>query len=241
MSAEMGTFEAFYASAYQHPWLLWLAILLAAATLVSRRGLDPRLRGYLVLLVVVSPLDAWLTSNLVYGIGALPDAFASFVPLLFVLAGDFRFLFLVVAATPSGGLRIGSRKFAVAAAFTAIVPLASQLIFSLLPASLGSPRFLFLIYEVAFVLLTVFLMCRYGNFREAAWLKPIGRFVVLYYALWASADAIILATGSDLGFLLRVIPNILYYGGLIAAIAAVAPRRQAECSAPHSRSRRRNR
>jgi len=35
-------------------------------------------------------------------------------------------------------------------------------------------------------------------------------------------ERIILATGSDLGFALRVIPNTLYYGGLIAAIGLAA-------------------
>ena len=49
-------------------------------------------------------------------------------------------------------------------------------------------------------------------------------FVLLYYGLWATADAIILFAGSDLGFGLRVVPNLLYYGGLIAAMAWFAPR-----------------
>ena len=35
-------------------------------------------------------------------------------------------------------------------------------------------------------------------------------------------------TGWDLGFGVRVIPNALYYGGLIAAIARFAPTLQAE-------------
>jgi hypothetical protein len=48
---------------------------------------------------------------------------------------------------------------------------------------------------------------------------------MLYYGLWATADVIVLGIGSDLGFLLRVLPNLLYYGGLIAAIALFAPTR----------------
>jgi hypothetical protein len=51
----------------------------------------------------------------------------------------------------------------------------------------------------------------------------VSRFVLLYYGLWATADVIILATGSDLGFALRVVPNVLYYGGLIGAIGRMAP------------------
>lgn len=221
----MGTFEAFYASAYQHPGLLWLAALLAAGVLAARRGLDPLLGRTLAALVGLSLLDAWLTSNHVYGIVALPARFASSVSLFFVLAGDFRFLMLAVAATPAGGLRFEARTLAVAAALTAVAPLSSQAILSLLPDSLAAPRVLFLVYEVAFVMLTLSLMRWHRNLREVAWMRSVSRFVLLYYALWASADVIILATGSDLGFLLRVVPNILYYGGLIAVIALAAPRR----------------
>jgi hypothetical protein len=226
MSAEMGAFETFYASAYQHPGLLWLAALLAAAVLVARRGLDPLLRRYLVALLGLSLLDAWLTSNHVYGVGALPVPFASFVPLFFVLAGDFRFLMLAVAATPNGGVRFEARSLAAAAALTVITPLSSKAILTLLPDSPAAPRVLFLVYEVLFVLLTICLIRWNRNLREAAWMRPVSRFVLLYYALWASADGIILATGSDLGYLLRVVPNVLYYGGFIAMIAVAAPRRR---------------
>ena len=51
----------------------------------------------------------------------------------------------------------------------------------------------------------------------------MSRFVLLYYGLWAAADVILLATRADLGFALRVVPNLLYYGGLIAAIGWFAP------------------
>ena len=47
--------------------------------------------------------------------------------------------------------------------------------------------------------------------------------MVLYYSLWASADLLILTTGLDLGYGLRVVPNLLYYGGLIATLAWLAP------------------
>ena len=60
------------------------------------------------------------------------------------------------------------------------------------------------------------------------WMRQVSQFVLLYYGLWATADAIILAAGSDLGFALRVIPNTLYYGGLIAAIGLAASRASQE-------------
>jgi hypothetical protein len=52
----------------------------------------------------------------------------------------------------------------------------------------------------------------------------VTRFVIAYYALWAAADALILTMGADAAFLLRVLPNVLYYGGLVPAIAWTAPK-----------------
>ena len=66
--------------------------------------------------------------------------------------------------------------------------------------------------------------------RDNPWLRRVSRFVVLYYSLWAASDVILLATGSDLGYALRVVPNLLYYGGLIAVIAWSAPLRSAGTS-----------
>ena len=51
----------------------------------------------------------------------------------------------------------------------------------------------------------------------------MSRFVLLYYGLWAASDVVILATGADVGFGLRVVPNLLYYGGFFAALAWLAP------------------
>lgn len=217
---EPGVFEAFYASPWQHPIGLWIAAFAGAALGLARRDLDPSLRRYLVALTALSLADAWLTSTHVYGIGALPGALASAVPLFFVLAGDFRYLLLWEAATPGGAVAITPRALARAAALTAIVPLLAQL------ATTGrEPRVLFFVYELAFCALTLALLRWHPNARALPWVGAVSRFVLLYYGLWASADAILLATGSDLGFALRGVPNLLYYGGLIAVIARLAPPR----------------
>ena len=82
---------------------------------------------------------------------------------------------------------------------------------------------LFLVYELAFCALTLALLRWHPNARALPWVRAVSRFVLLYYGLWAAADAMLLATGADLGYALRVIPNLLYYGGLVAAIAWLAP------------------
>jgi uncharacterized membrane protein YpjA len=88
---------------------------------------------------------------------------------------------------------------------------------ALLPGEPGS-RVLYLVYEVFFFALTLALLARHPGPKRAPWLRTVSRFVLLYYGLWATADALLLVTGSDAGFALRVVPNLLYYGGLIAVI-----------------------
>lgn len=218
----MGTFEAFYASPLQHPWLLWVAALGAGAFVWRRTSLHQSVRSYCLALTVLSCTDAWLTSNQIYGIGSWTGDAARLVPLFFVLAGDFRYLVLLGIAQSDGSLRWGVRPIALAVAFTLVVPVVSQVVMSSWPGGEPSSRVLFFVYEIAFFALTTGILAFHPRVREVAWLVPVSRFVLLYYGLWATADAILLATGSDLGFALRVVPNVLYYGGLIAVIAAAA-------------------
>ena len=222
----MGTFEAFYDSPIQHPFLLWMAAAAALWFVTTRQDLHPSVRGYCGALGVLSLLDAWLSSAHIYAIGSLEGILASVVPLFFVLAGDTRFLLLAVSATGDGRLVFTRRGSAQALGLTLIVPISTQLILGLLPDSLDTPRVMFFIYEVLFVALTVGLLRFHPNVRDTRWVSRVSHFVIVYYSLWATADLIILTTGAyvaDLGFLLRVLPNALYYGGLIAAMAKYAP------------------
>jgi len=225
METELGFFAAFYASPMQHPWLLWLAAALGLGLVLTRTGLDAGVRRYGIALAILSFADAWLTSNHVYGIGTLSGRAASAVPLFFVLMGDFRYLLLVTSATPDGRFAPNGRQLLGAAGLSLLVPIGTQLILAALPESLSGPRVMFAIYEVAFFALSAVLLRVHPNLRANPWIRSVSRFVMLYYGLWATADVILLGTGSDLGFLLRVLPNLLYYGGLIAAIALFAPPR----------------
>lgn len=232
----MAGFEAFYDSALQHPWLLWLAALLGGAFCVTRPGLDASVRRYGAVLTLLSLADAWLTSSHVYGLGTLSAPLASAVPLFFVLAGDFRFLLLFGAATPDGGIALRARGLAAAAALTALVPIASQLVLLALPGS-ESARVLFLVYELLFVALTLALLRRHPRAARTPWLARVGRFVLLYYGLWAGADVLILAGLREPGFALRVVPNLLYYGGLIAVIGWAASARTVGTGSTKSEAR----
>lgn len=224
-----GPWEAFYYSTAQHPGLLWLAAGAALAAVLARRGLSPSLRRYALALCALAALDAWLTSDPVPGIGALPDGLASTLQLVFVLAGDYRYLLLVFAATADGRFAPQPGGAVHAAALALVVPVSAQLAASLLG---GGARVLFLVYELAFLALAAAIARYHPQARRLPWVRALSGFVMLYYALWASADALLLAHGSDLGYALRVLPNLLYYGGFAAALAWLAPSAQRSRPAP---------
>ena len=224
MHPDAGVFETFYNGPIQHPGFLWVAAGLAMGLCLSRQGLHPSLRGYCVLLGLLSILDAWLTSAPIFGLGALPPSLASIVPLFFVLAGDFRYLLVVAAGTADGRMQLGRGSVLGALALTVAVPLLTQIVLRALPETMSSARVMFLIYELSFTGLTMALLRWHPRARSRGWIRSLSWFVVLYYGLWATADLVILGTGSDLGYLLRILPNLLYYGGLIAVIGLSAPR-----------------
>jgi len=224
MPTEPGFFEAFYAGPLQHPGLLWVAAVVGAAVALSRRSLSDGLRWYCIGLGLLSLTDAWLTANEIAGVGPLPPTLAGVVPLFFVLAGDFRYLLVVTAGTAEGGLLVTRRSVLATATLTFLVPLLTQVASRVLPEAMGEARVMFLFYEVSFLLLTLGLMRWHPSVQSIPWIRSVSRFVVLYYGLWIAADAIILWTGSDLGYLVRVVPNVLYYGGLIGVIGLYASR-----------------
>lgn len=217
------SYAEYYDSFLQHPLLLWAAAILGLLLALSGPSLSATVRRYCTVLAAIALIDAWLTSNDVPGIGPLTGAAASFVPLAFVLIGDFRFFLFIESAKPDGTVSASVGAWMRASAWTLVVPLGSQL--AVLGLGSTEPRVLFFVYEALFVVLSLGLSRVYLPRRSGAllWTRRVTRFVIAYYALWAVADALILTTGADVAFLLRMLPNVLYYGGLVPAIAWAAP------------------
>jgi hypothetical protein len=212
-------FEDFYSSFWQQPVLLWVASV-PFAIYFFVRGMrltqSAFLKRYFAVFSVTPVLDAWLTAHEVAGLGSLSAPWATVVPLFFVILGDFRYFILMDGLQP----RVGWRRFAPALGWSLVVPVATAVILKLLPATWQSPRMLFLIYETLFLVLALawmFLMLpvrasSYGPRLQRATLQ-ITLWVVAYYAAWMVADVLILAEQKDLGFVLRTLANLQYYGG----------------------------
>jgi len=84
---------------------------------------------------------------------------------------------------------------------------------------------IWLVYEVLFVAVALTLRARLVPARVApaqpavrAFLRAALLYVAVYYGLWGVADALIQIGGLDVGWLLRVVPNQLYYAFWVPAV-----------------------
>lgn len=172
------------------------------------------LRLYSLAFAIETLLDPVVTGPVAKAVGGV---FPTLAGLLFVLLGDFRVFLLLFAWC--GGPRSRRRVWVEALAWTPAVAVSAFALNGFLTLWLGEqpPRVLWLIHELLFVAMAVWLHGRVVPARtlddseRRRVLQRITGFVLCYYGLWAVADTVILFGGFDWGFLLRALPNQLYY------------------------------
>lgn len=161
-------------------------------------------RGWTVVFALVAVLDPVATNHL--GWPLLP----------FVLLGDLRVLVLLFVV--AGPVRRRAAACSRAIAWTLVVPLCAYGIYRGVGSVYGSQpeAVLWLLYEVFFVVLCAVLWTRVipQDVPARGFVGAVLALVAGYYTLWATADVIILS-GHDWGWALRVVPNVLYYGVLV--------------------------
>lgn len=217
------SWHAFYRSDLQAVYALWTFPLLflvwmgATGRWRAKAGEsrdDRFLRLYALGFAVETLIDPVATGPLVGALGWGATG-ATLSGLLFVLLGDFRVYWLVFALAdrrPATGAPL--RR---ALLFTPIVAIGGFAINAALGTVFGEMpgQVLWLCHELLFVAVALWLrhtaIAAVEVPRRDA-LRRVCAFVITYYGLWAASDALILATGNDVGWLLRVLPNQLYYG-----------------------------
>jgi hypothetical protein len=195
----------FYYSAWQEPWallaapfafLVWRALAPPPGT-----GVVPPAKTFVVAWSWIFAFATMLDPIANGPIAKLIDvpAAATALGLGFVLLGDFRIWWLVFALERPLGAALR------ALAPTAAVPIAAWLVTQALAPLPGQA--LWLIHESLFVAVSFALSRRLaGRFG-----RGVLAYAGVYYALWAASDVLVLA-GVDAGWLLRCVPNQLYYG-----------------------------
>lgn len=231
------TWNALYASDLQGCWALLPvpALYLAWRWLAGRprsTGALPAAAGfvdaYAIVFACQTMLDPIATGPLLRGLGLAGGDLATAVMVAFVLLGDFRVYLLLFALLAIAGGNTWRAALPAAAGWTLLVPaIAFPLAAAVRTARpAADPNTIWLIYEALFAVVALAMRARLvprrvGGERPAlaAFLREALAYVALYYGLWAAADALIQAGGLDLGWLLRVVPNQLYYAFWVPFVA----------------------
>lgn len=211
--------KAIYDSGWHHPFVAFVAGLLLLFAIARRL---PFLHAYLVVFLVEILADATVTgawSNVPSG-----TPLYTTLSVVFIVLGDFRFFFLADRATreraPLG------RVLAWALPTSLVIPIVTGLMTKFVPA-MRDDRVLYLVYELAAGTLVIALyrlrFARSGASPERIFfVKRVSTFFATLYFGWAACDALILA-GVELGHVLRIAPNAMYYAGFLPFVLGVAP------------------
>jgi hypothetical protein len=180
-------------------------------------------------------LDALVGTLLLRWLGGTDTPLGQAIVILCIWIGDFRVFFLMLGvADPT---RPG-RAAAEAIAWSAVIPAFAFTVLWLLHAALGELPgvVLWIVYEGAFAVLALALgrwlvPARVAPARPGVrrYLRAVLAWSATYYALWSASDVLVLS-GIDAGWALRIVPNQLYYSFFVA-FAALAFARYVSTSA----------
>lgn len=205
-------FQALYESPWHIPVCAWVGSAIACGMAVARRRMVP----FTLFFAVVCALDAWLTGP--WTPLAQDSAAMTAAGVTFVIAGDFRWFLLVERGARKQWSPAG---IAIALVLAFIVPITVQIARAL---GLADMRKIFLCYELCFFVLAI--VMRVARTVEGSWstfVRRLTHFEIAQYGLWAGADILLLATKADVGYLIRMAPNLAYYAVFLVVVQLWAP------------------
>jgi hypothetical protein len=211
--------KALYDSPWHHPFIAYLGAALLLFALV--RGL-PFLYGFLTLFLVTILADATVTggwSPVPMGTGTY-----TFFSVLFIILGDLRYFLLAERVTRPRDSLARTLLFSVPVSF--VMPVATGIMSRTIPW-MADDRVLYAVYELAMCALVITLdRTRFGGRQVDSsihrWVHEVSLFFAALYFGWGACDLLILA-GVELGHVLRIIPNVMYYALFLPVVFFRAP------------------
>ena len=205
-------FHALYDSPWHHPGIAWLVGVPLLFIALGRAFRAQRSFALLfVVLQVEIMLDAWFTGP--YSPVGNTGRAADLAAVVFVVLGDLRYFYLVLRQQRPRGTALG-----LGFALSMVMPLVTGAL-RVVDASRFSGNLLYLIYEFG-VLAVVIVVARLQP--PTQYTRRLLAIEVAQYALWISADVFILL-GYDAGYLLRIVPNVIYYAAFAPVAALRSP------------------
>jgi hypothetical protein len=176
--------------------------------------------GYAIVFAIATILHPIISGPLARALGLADGPGATVVRLVFLLLGDFRVYLLIFGLIAIAAARPWKTAVGIALGWTVIVPIVAYSAATALRAAVPgvSPALIWPIYEALFAGMGWMLWARVVPARVPstqpalrAFLRSALLYVAAYYGLWAFADLLIQVGGIDAAWLLRVVPNQLYY------------------------------
>jgi hypothetical protein len=211
--------KAAYDSAWHHPFVAYVAGLWLLFAIARRL---PFLYGYLTIFLVTILADATVTGG--WSPVPLDTTAYTVLSVLFIVLGDLRYFVLAERVTRPRDSLWASLRFSLP--ISLLMPVATGIMTRTIPA-MADTRVLYTVYEGAMGVMVLALdRLRFGTRGVDAdtrrWVHEVSLlFAVLYFG-WALADVLLLA-GIELGHLLRIVPNVLYYAGFLVCVYLRAP------------------
>lgn len=213
------TWKAFY----DLPWVAVYALLVVPVLFLGRLAVRGIASGPGVEPYAARWVRVW---TIVFALASIADPIATGLlgwPLApFVLLGDYRVFALVLPVMQPGRPRASA--LAEAVPWTLVVPaiaLGTVRALAFVRGAEPPDVLLWIVYETAFALLALVMMARIVPGRVGLERASVRRYVrvvlsvvCLYYVLWAVSDVLIV-TGRDVGWALRFVSNLLYYGAFV--------------------------
>ena len=208
-----------YDSGLHHPLVAYLVA--AAFALYFARQLS-FLHGYVVFFLFEIVADATFTGA--WSPIALGTTGYTISSVVFIVLGDFRYFFLAERVTRRD--EAVTRPLVWALVVSLIVPLTTGVMTRTIPI-MADTRVLYMVYETALGIIVLTL--DRTRFRRADVPEEVRAFVhrvsllfaTLYFG-WAACDVLIYA-GVEVGHVLRIVPNVLYYGAFVPFVYLAAP------------------
>ena len=194
-----------FKSLYDSPVIATLVpCVVAAVVLVLAQRKKPVARTYATVFSIAIAADAYLNGP--WTPVKSGTAWATAVGVFFVIFGDFRY-FVVLERSLHNRLELVR-----AAAWAFVVPVTAQIIRWSIPRIEHDERSTFLLYEILFFALAVFIQAvRVPRAKERGMARRATAFVLVQYGTWIAADIGLMTVGSDAFYLVRIVANLLYY------------------------------
>lgn len=211
--------KAAYDSAWHHPFVAYAAGLWLLFAIARRL---PFLYGYLTVFLVAILADATVTGG--WSPVPLDTTAYTVFSVLFIVLGDLRYFVLAERVTRPHDALWTSLRFALP--MSLLLPVTTGIMTRTIPW-MADTRVLYAVYEGAMGVIVLALdRYRFGarevDAETRRWVHEVSLLFALLYFGWAAADVLLLS-GVELGHLLRIVPNVLYYAAFLAFVYLRAP------------------